>query len=141
MRISTRGRYALRVLYVLAQKERENPQEVPLVSAKEVAEMEGISEKYLEQIFSSLVKASLVVSVRGAQGGYRLSRPASDITVGEALRVTEGSLSTAPCLEDEAEACGQNGSCETVQIFIKINEAISNVVDHMTIDSLLPKEA
>ena len=101
MRISTKGRYALRLMLDLAMEENGKP-----VSIKDIAGRQGISEKYLEQIISSLNKAGYVKSVRGAQGGYLLKMEPKDYTVGMILRVTEGSLAPVDCAED--------GSCERI---------------------------
>ena len=130
MRISTKGRYALRLMLDLAMEENGKP-----VSIKDIAGRQGISEKYLEQIISSLNKAGYVKSVRGAQGGYFLKMEPKDYTVGMILRVTEGSLAPVDCAEDGS--CERISSCATAMLWKKISEAVNEVVDHTTLADLL----
>lgn len=100
MRISTKGRYAVRVMLDLAVNNTGE-----YIKVKQIADRQGISEKYLEQIIAILNKAGFVKSTRGAQGGYRLSRDPAEYTVGQILRLTEGSLNPVPCLD----SCGGRG--------------------------------
>ena len=131
MKISTKGRYALRLMLDLAVYDTGDP-----VSLKDVAKRQEISEKYLEQIISLLRKAGLVRSIRGAQGGYRLTRQPKEYTVGDILRQTEGSLAPAACIEDE-KSCDRIESCVTIRIYEKINRAVNSVVDGITLEDMV----
>ena len=122
MKISTKGRYALRLMIDLAENSSGNP-----VSLKDVAKRQGISDKYLEQIISVLNKAGYVRSVRGAQGGYLLKSDPETYTVGMILRQTEGSLAPVSCIEDDEIICDRQEQCVTSIVYKKINDAISNV--------------
>ena len=130
MKISTKGRYALRLMMDLALNCANEP--IPL---KEISGRQDISEKYLEQIIAPIGKAGLVKSIRGSQGGYYLSLPAKDITVGMILRITEGSLSPVDCLD--SETCTNTSSCVTINVWKKLKEAIENVVDNITLQDLV----
>lgn len=132
MKISTKGRYALRLMTDLAANNTGLP-----VSLKDVAKRQGISDKYLEQIISVLNKAGYVSSVRGAQGGYQLRRDAKEYTVGMILRLTEGSLAPVACVEEDAINCDRADACVTSIVYRKINDAINNVVDHITLQDLV----
>ena len=132
MKISTKGRYALRLMTDLAANNTGLP-----VSLKDVARRQGISDKYLEQIISVLNKAGYVSSVRGAQGGYQLRRDAKEYTVGMILRLTEGSLAPVACVEDDTINCDKADACVTSIVYRKINEAINGVVDHITLQDLV----
>lgn len=135
MKISTKGRYAVRVMLDLAV---HNTGEY--IKVKQIAERQGISEKYLEQIISVLNKAGYVRSVRGAQGGYRLTKDPADYTVGMILRLTEGSLSPVACLDADENECERCDTCDTLAVWKQLEEAINNVVDHVTIADLLEKQ-
>ena len=132
MKISTKGRYALRLMIDLAENSSGNP-----VSLKDVAKRQGISDKYLEQIISVLNKAGYVRSVRGAQGGYLLKSDPETYTVGMILRQTEGSLAPVSCIEDDEIICDRQEQCVTSILYKKINDAISNVVDNITLQDLV----
>ena len=132
MKISTKGRYALRLMIDLAENSSGNP-----VSLKDVAKRQGISDKYLEQIISVLNKAGYVRSVRGAQGGYLLKSDPETYTVGMILRQTEGSLAPVSCIEDDEIICNRQEQCVTSIVYKKINDAISNVVDNITLQDLV----
>lgn len=132
MKISTKGRYAVRVMLDLAL---HNTGEC--IPAKEIAKRQGISEKYLEQIIAVLNKAGYVNSVRGAQGGYRLSRAPEEYTVGMILRQTEGSLAPVACLEEDTEECERCDTCATLAVWKKLYEAINQVVDNITVADLV----
>lgn len=134
MKISTKGRYALRLMLDLAEQPPES-----YISLKSVATRQGISEKYLEQIIKLLGKGGLVESTRGKSGGYRLTRPASAYTVGEILRVTEGSLAPVSCLEDEHH-CENCEDCVTYEIWQNVLDAINEVVDSITLSYLAEKQ-
>lgn len=135
MKISTKGRYALRTMIDLAMNDTgEN------ISIKAIAARQGISTKYLEQIISTLNKAGYVKSERGANGGYRLTKKPEEYTVGMILRLTEGSLAITTCTQDEQNLCERYGCCTTVNVWEKINKAISDVVDNITIADLAADE-
>lgn len=110
------------------------------ISIKAIAARQGISTKYLEQIISTLNKAGYVKSERGANGGYRLTKKPEEYTVGMILRLTEGSLAITTCTQDEQNLCERYGCCTTVKVWEKINKAISDVVDNITIADLAADE-
>ena len=132
MKISTKGRYALRLMLDLALNDKEEP-----VRVREIAGRQEISDKYLEQIISVLAKAGYVKSIRGPQGGYRLVRAPGSYTVGSILRLTEGNLSPVACLEDEVNLCSRQEDCMTLPLWEKLDEAIKSVVDHVTLQDLI----
>ena len=132
MKISTKGRYALRLMLDLASNDSGTP-----IRLKDVAKRQGISEKYLEQIISILNKAGFVRSVRGPQGGYSLSRTPADYTVGMILRLTEGSLCQVDCAAEENGSCDREDTCVTRMLWKKLDDAISSVVDHVSLEELL----
>lgn len=136
MKISTKGRYALRLMLDLATYSAGGP-----VSLKDVAKRQGISDKYLEQIIAVLNKAGYVRSIRGAQGGYILKREPAEYTVGMILRLTEGDLAPVSCVGDEKEECERRSSCVTIRIWQQINDAVSNVVDNITLEDMLDWQA
>ena len=132
MRISTKGRYALRLMLDLAINENGKP-----IRIEEISERQEISDKYLEQIIAILTKAGYVRSVRGPQGGYNLSKKPREYTVGSILRLTEGSLCPVPCFEDEVNTCERENECVTVILWKKIDDAIKGVVDNVTLEDLV----
>lgn len=132
MKISTKGRYALRLMLDLALNEKEEP-----IRVKEIAVRQEISDKYLEQIISVLTKAGYVKSLRGPQGGYRLVKTPGEYTVGSILRLTEGSLSPVACLDDEVNMCERKEDCMTLPLWEKLDEAIRGVIDHVTLQDLI----
>lgn len=132
MKISTRGRYALRLMIDLATNNDGNP-----IRIKDVAERQGISDKYLEQIISVLNKAGYVKSLRGPQGGYVLRKKPEEYTVGMILRLTEGSLAPVACVEEDETDCPRQKRCYTYVLWKKINNAINDVVDTVTIKDLV----
>lgn len=132
MKISTKGRYAVRVMLDLAL---HNTGEC--IKVKDIAARQDISEKYLEQIIAVLNKAGYVKSVRGAQGGYRISKDPREYTVGMILRLTEGSLAPVACLDENADQCNRVDTCETLQIWKKLYAAINDVVDNITVADLV----
>jgi Rrf2 family protein len=135
MKISSRGRYAVRIMVDLAVN---NTGEYAKVN--QIAKRQDISEKYLEQIISVLNKAGYVKSTRGAQGGYKLARDASSYTVGMILRLTEGSLCPVACLEGDVNECERCDTCETLEVWKRLNVAINQVVDSITIADLSDKQ-
>ena len=136
MRISTKGRYALRLMLDLAIYNTGEP-----VSLKDIAARQGISEKYMEQIISILNKAGYVRSIRGAQGGYLLRKDPKEYTVGDILRLTEGSLAPVACVDEGAEECEREKDCVTIRVWSMLNDAINNVVDNLTLEDLIAWEA
>lgn len=131
MKISTKGRYAVRVMLDLALNETGE-----CIKVKDIAGRQGISEKYLEQIIAVLNKAGYVKSVRGAQGGYRMARDPGEYTVGMILRLTEGTMAPVTCLEEGAPECGRRGVCETLEVWQELYEAVNRVIDNVTIADL-----
>ncbi|MBQ3904524.1 MAG: Rrf2 family transcriptional regulator [Eubacterium sp.] len=117
--ISTKGRYALRVMIDLAKQHSDGY--IPL---KDIAERQGISKKYLEIIVKELVSAKLLIGVSGKGGGYRLARKPEEYSVGEILEVTEGSLAIVACLSKDAEKCPRAESCETLPMWSEYNKMI-----------------
>ncbi len=136
MKISTKGRYALRLMIDLAMHSTEGE----LVRIKDISERQAISDKYLEQIISGLNKAGYVKSIRGAQGGYRLTKEPAQYTVGSILRVIEGSLAPVACLEDEVNECERQCNCATLILWKKLDEAIRGIVDTVTLENLIEWE-
>lgn len=132
MKISTKGRYALRLMLDVAMNEGEMP-----VRIKEIAVRQDVSDKYLEQIVSALNKAGFVKSIRGPQGGYRLSKRPEEYTVGSILRITEGSLAPVNCLEYEVNDCPRQESCATLELWKRLDNAIKSVVDNITLEDLI----
>lgn len=107
------------------------------IPIKEIAKRQGISDKYLEQIISILNHAGFVRSVRGAGGGYKLTKKPSEYTVGMILRLTEGSMAPVSCLEDEVNTCDRAESCVTLGVWKKLYSAINDVVDNITLEDLV----
>ena len=135
MMISTKGRYALSTLIDIAKNQDENSP----VSIKEMAERQGISLKYLEQIISLMVKGKLLKSIRGAKGGYLLSRDAKDILVGEILNAAEGTLAPVDCVRDGV-SCEKSASCPTFPLYKEIEDAIYAVVNRYTLWDLVKED-
>lgn len=131
MRISTKGRYALRLMLDLAMNSAGS-----FISLKVVAQRQDISDKYLEQITHQLSRAGLLQSARGAQGGYRLARQPEEYSVGEILRIVEGSLAPVSCL-DCANPCDKIDSCLTIGLYKKIQDAVDGVVDHTSLADII----
>lgn len=135
MTISTKGRYALRIMMDLAGHMGET------VKLKDVAARQELSEKYMEQIIAVLNKAGYVRSTRGAQGGYQLVKEPESYSVGMILRLTEGSLAPVECLAENALPCDRSGKCATVEIYRRIYDAVNQVIDNTTLQDLLDIEA
>ena len=132
MKISTRGRYALRLMMDIALVGGDAP-----VRIKDIAGRQAISEKYLEQIVSVLNKAGLVRSSRGPQGGYRLTRAPEEYTAGEIISSIEGSLVPVACLETEENECPRHLACATLRLWEKLAAAIQSVLDEVTLADLI----
>ena len=135
MKISTKGRYALRMLVDLAEHQNDG-----FVSLKEIAERQNISKKYLEQIVPVLNKSDVLKTNRGFQGGYRLSKSPEKYTVGEILRITEGSLSPVACLDQDPIACERSGECATLPIWQGLNRVINEYLDGITLQDILDQQ-
>lgn len=136
MKFSTRDRYALRLMVELANCGPDEP-----LSLKSVSESQQISQKYLEQIVTPLSRAGLVSSSRGSQGGYRLTRPAAEITAGDILRAIEGDLVPIPCLSSQAETCPRRSQCHTIGFWEGLRQVIDRYVDTITLEQLRTMKA
>ncbi|MBQ9761575.1 MAG: RrF2 family transcriptional regulator [Oscillospiraceae bacterium] len=132
MIVSTKGRYALRVMVYLAQHGDE--ERIPL---KEIAESEGISQKYLESIMTVLSKAGFVDAVHGKGGGYRLNRPVESYTVGAILKLTEGSLATVSCTSQGPAACARSTCCQTLPMWERLDKMVDDFFEGITLADLL----
>jgi Rrf2 family protein len=135
MRISSRGQYGLRALAVLARRQGERPTQV-----REIARVEGLSAKYLEQLLGRLRSGGLVKSVRGARGGYQLARPAHEITVREVLVLLEGSLAPTDCVEPNS-GCRANEECTAHAVWSGLYATILEYLDSQTLADLLARSA
>lgn len=132
MKISTKGRYALRMLLDLAANYENG-----YVALKDIAERQCISKKYLEQIVPSLHKEGIIETIRGFQGGYRLAIPPDKCIVGDVLRITEGSLAPVACLQDEQNPCKRCGECLTLKVWEGLQRVVYDYLDGITLQSLL----
>ena len=134
MKLSTRGRYGIHAMYDLAVNYGAGPQ-----SIKSIAERQNVPEAYLEQLIAMLRRAKLVISNRGAQGGYQLSREPREITVGDVLRALEGGLNLVECL-DEEDTCGKSCACPSRLVWIKIRDGLNQVVDGITLQDMIDEQ-
>lgn len=132
MKISTKGRYALRIMIDLAENINQAP-----IRVRDIAGRQGISEKYLEQIIAMFNKAEYVKSIRGAQGGYLLTREPKEYTVGMILRLAEGSIAPVSCVDDIPSECERRDKCASAKLWQKMNDAVNEVVDNTTLQDLL----
>lgn len=132
MIVSTRGRYALRVMIDLAEHSQE--ERIPL---KSISERQGISQKYMESIMTLLSKNNFVDAVHGKGGGYKLNRPVNEYKVGDILRLTEGTLAPVVCLERGAEPCLKKDKCRTISMWTKLDSMINEYLDSVTIEDLM----
>lgn len=132
MIVSAKGRYALRVMVHFAQ--RGGDEYIPL---KEIAEAEGISQKYLESIMTTLSKAGFVDAVHGKGGGYRLNRKPEEYTVGSILKLTEGGLTVVSCTAQGASACARTECCQAKPMWDKLDKMIDDFFEGITIGDLL----
>lgn len=135
MLVSTKGRYALRVLLELAEHEQQDPGAYMCLDC--IAESQGISEKYLESIVSILVKAKMVAGQRGRGGGYRLTRSPDQYSVGEVLHLTEGSLAPVSCLGSCSAQCDRAAGCRTLPMWRKLDDMIGGYLNSVTLLDLL----
>lgn len=131
MLISTKGRYALRVLIDMAEHNGKG-----YIKLKDIAERQDISEKYLESIVKELVKNNIVVGLRGKGGGYKLSKEPDEINVGEVLRVMEGGLAPVACLEDGGKTCIKAAECRTLEFWRGLDDVIRRYTNSYTVADL-----
>ena len=136
MKVSTKGRYALRMLLDLAERKNEG-----FISLKEIAERQSVSKQYLEQIVSLLNTSNILRANRGKQGGYMLAKDPSDCTVGQVLRITEGSLAPVACLDGETNTCERAAFCRTLYIWAELNKIIAEYLDGITLQDMLDRTA
>ena len=132
MKVSSRGRYALRVMIDLA--EHDDGTYIPM---KEVAQRQAISLKYLEKILPLLVAGNLVEGIHGKGGGYRLTRSPKEYPIGEILRLTEGNLAPVACLECGTEKCTRTADCRTLPMWSELNRRVNEYLDSVTIGDLM----
>ena len=132
MMISTRGRYALRVMVDLAEHQADG-----YIPMKDVAARQGISLKYMEKILPVLAKNGIVAGIQGKGGGYRLSRTPEEYTLGQILELTEGSLAPVACLECGAQPCDWAGTCRTLPVWTGLDRVIRQYLDSVTLADLL----
>lgn len=132
MMISTKGRYALRVMIDLAEH-----QKLEYIPLKEIAERQNISRKYLESIMTILSKNNFIEALHGKGGGYRLNREPENYKVGEILRLTEGTLAPVSCLECDAKPCEYASECRTLPLWEKLDEIINTYLDGVSISDLM----
>ena len=135
MIVSTKGRYALRVMVYLALHGEE--ERIPL---KEIAESESISQKYLESIMTTLSKAGFVDAVHGKGGGYRLNRPAAEYTIGSILKLTEGSLATVSCTTQGPAACSRSTCCRTLPMWERLDKMVDEFFEGITLADILTEQ-
>ncbi len=132
MIVSTKGRYALRVMIDLAEQHTQD--RTPL---KEIAERQEISQKYIEAIMTLLSKNGFVEAVHGKGGGYKLNKKPEEYKVGDILRLTEGSLSPVACLEKGAPECPRKNVCRTLSLWTKLDDLVENFLDSVTLADLM----
>ncbi|MBQ5398011.1 MAG: Rrf2 family transcriptional regulator [Ruminococcus sp.] len=132
MRISTKGRYALRMLVDLAEHRNSG-----YIALKDIAERQKVSKKYLEQIVPILNKTRILKTNRGFQGGYRLAVEPEECTVGEILRLTEGTLSPIPCIDGDEVECDRQIDCSTLYVWQGLKRVVSEYLDSITLQDIL----
>jgi len=135
MKISAKGRYALRLMVDLAQHENGE-----WIALKDISQRQGISVKYLEQIVSGLSRAGLLRSSRGASGGYQLTRPAAQYTTGEIIRALEGSLAPVACLDQEPNRCTRREICPTIHLWEGLYDVVNQYLDSYTLADIAEAE-
>lgn len=135
MKISTKGRYALRLMLDLAEHKNDG-----FIALKDIAERQGISKKYLEQIVSLLNKSDMLQANRGFQGGYKLAKAANQYTVASILRLTEGSLAPVVCLEGDSLHCTRSNACATLPVWQGLNRVINEYLDSVTLQDILEQQ-
>jgi len=134
LKISTKGRYALRMLLDLAENKNSG-----FIALKEIAERQNISKQYLEQIITIINNSMILRANRGKHGGYMLAKEPSEITVGQILRITEGNISSISCLEGEVNQCDKVDTCKTLYIWKELNKVIADYLDSVTLQDILNK--
>lgn len=132
MKLSTKGRYGVKAMFELALNHGGEP-----LSIKTIAEKQIISEYYLEQLFASLRKAGLIKSIRGAQGGYVLTREPSEITVADILNVLEGPIEISECISDDEASCSRMNYCATRLLWIKVSDSVNQVINSITLQDMI----
>lgn len=135
MKISTKGRYAIRMLLDLAKHKNDG-----FVALKDIAARQEISKKYLEQIVPVLNRSNILLTNRGSQGGYKLADEPSNYTVGMILRLTEGGLAPVSCLEQEPNRCNRRFECPTLFVWEGLEKVIADYLDSITLQDILDKE-
>lgn len=136
MKISTKGRYGLRAMLDMAARQDEGP-----VAIQNIAQRQGLSYRYLEQLMYSLKKAGMVKSVRGPMGGYVLAKKSSDITVGEIIRALEGPIAPVDCVsEDCPEKCERSDTCAARLVWGRIRDRIVEVLDSITLEDIVNEQ-
>lgn len=135
MKISTKGRYALRMLIDLAEHSDDG-----FIALKDIAERQGISKKYLEQIVPVLNRTDILKTNRGFQGGYMLKNSPDKYTVGMILRLTEGSLAPVACLDESPVCCERSGGCATLAVWQGLNKVITDYLDNITLQDILDQQ-
>ena len=136
MLISTKGRYALRVMIDLAEHQADG-----FIPLKVIADRQEISEKYLESIIKLLVKAKLLNGLRGKGGGYQLTKAPEQYTVGSILRMTEDSIAPVSCLEPDAAACPRAAECPTLSLWQGLDKVINDYLDNITLADLMHRDS
>lgn len=136
MKISTKGRYALRMMIDLAQHQNDG-----FIALKDISDRQNISKKYLEQIVPVFNKSNFLKANRGFQGGYQLARTPDKYTVGEILRLTEGNLAPVACLESGTADCPRSAECITLPIWQGLHKVINEYLDSMTLQDILDNQA
>jgi len=134
MKISTKGRYALRMLIDLASNSEDS-----FISLKDIAERQGISKKYLEQIVPMLNKSGILRTNRGNKGGYMLAKAPNELTVGDVLRSTEGNLAPVACLEYEPNNCPRKDECATLYIWEGLYKVVNDYLNNITIQDIIDR--
>ncbi len=134
MLISSKGRYALRVMLDLAENSKGG-----FIPLKDITERQNISKKYLESIMGVLSKAGFVEAMHGKGGGYKLSKKAGEYKVGDILRLTEGTLAPVMCLEEDAKPCEKKGTCKTLPLWTGLNKVISEYLDNISLEDILQR--
>ncbi|MDR0871509.1 MAG: Rrf2 family transcriptional regulator [Planctomycetaceae bacterium] len=132
MKVSTKGRYALRMMLDLAEHRNDG-----FVALKDVARRQDISKKYLEQIVTVLNRSDFLQTNRGSQGGYRLAKPPNRYTLGSILRLTEGSIAPVPCLDHGPASCVRSDFCTAVGVWKGLEKVIANYLDGITLQDIL----
>lgn len=135
MKISTKGRYALRMLLDLAEHRHSG-----FIALKDIAERQHISKKYLEQIIPMLNQSGILKTTRGSQGGYQLAKTPDSYTVGDILRLTEGSLAPVSCAEQGAPACERGAACAMQPVWQGLFEVINRYLDGITLQDILDRQ-